>query len=34
VEPGIVPVAEWRSDGGPIPPREDSNIWAGLARVW
>jgi SAM-dependent methyltransferase len=33
VEPGIVPVAEWRPDGGPTASREDSNIWAGLARV-
>jgi hypothetical protein len=33
VEPGIAPVAEWRSGGGPVPPREESNIWAGVARV-
>jgi hypothetical protein len=33
VEPGIVPVAEWQPDGGPAPSRQDSNIWAGLARV-
>jgi hypothetical protein len=33
VEPGIVPVAEWRPDGGPTASRADSNIWAGLARV-
>ncbi|WP_433293777.1 SAM-dependent methyltransferase [Actinoplanes sp. CA-030573] len=32
VEPGIVPVAEWRSDGGPIPERRDANIWAAVAR--
>jgi hypothetical protein len=33
VEPGIVPVAEWRPDGGPTARREDSNIWAGVARL-
>jgi hypothetical protein len=33
VEPGIVPVAEWRPDGGPTAAREESNIWAGVARV-
>jgi hypothetical protein len=33
VDPGIVPVAEWRPDGGPTPAREESNIWAGVARV-
>jgi hypothetical protein len=33
VEPGIVPVAEWHPDGGPTPTREESNIWAGVARV-
>jgi SAM-dependent methyltransferase len=33
VEPGVVPVAEWRPDGGPAPSRQESNIWAGLARV-
>jgi hypothetical protein len=33
VEPGIVPVAEWRADGNPTVTREQSNIWAGVARV-
>ena len=33
VEPGIVPVAEWRPDGGPTAERTDSNIWAGVARL-
>jgi hypothetical protein len=33
VEPGIVPVAEWRPDAGATPSRLDSNIWAGVARV-
>jgi hypothetical protein len=33
VDPGIVPVAEWRPGGGPTAAREESNIWAGVARV-
>jgi hypothetical protein len=33
VEPGIVPVAEWRSEGTPIPAREQSNLWAGVAQL-
>jgi hypothetical protein len=33
VEPGIVPVAEWRPDGGPTAEREESNLWAGVARL-
>ncbi|GIH18492.1 SAM-dependent methyltransferase [Rugosimonospora africana] len=33
VEPGIVPVSEWRPDGGPTATRERANIWAGVARV-
>jgi hypothetical protein len=33
VEPGIVPVAEWRADGGPTAERAESNIWAGVARL-
>ncbi len=34
VEPGMVPVSEWRSrDGEPVAPREDANIWAVVARV-
>jgi hypothetical protein len=33
VEPGIVPVAQWRPDGGPTADREKSNLWAGVARV-
>ncbi len=33
VDPGIVPVAEWRADAGPTVPRERSNLWAGVARV-
>jgi SAM-dependent methyltransferase len=33
VEPGIVPVAEWRPGDDPAANREDSNIWAALARV-
>lgn len=33
VDPGIVPVAEWRPDGGPTAEREDSNLWAGVARL-
>ena len=32
VDPGIVPVAEWRAGGGPAAPREDANIWAAVAR--
>lgn len=32
VEPGIVPVAEWRSGDDPAPERANSNIWAGVAR--
>jgi hypothetical protein len=32
VEPGITPVAEWRPDDDPIPAREHSNIWAGVAQ--
>src|SRR3954469_8029802 len=28
VEPGIVPVAEWRSGDDPTPERANSNIWA------
>jgi hypothetical protein len=32
VEPGIVPVAEWRSGDDPTPERANSNIWAGVAR--
>jgi hypothetical protein len=32
VDPGIVPVAEWRSGDDPTPERANSNIWAGLAR--
>jgi S-adenosyl methyltransferase len=32
VDPGIVPVAEWRNDGGEIPPRAESNIWAAVGR--
>jgi S-adenosyl methyltransferase len=33
IEPGIVPVSEWRSGDEPVAPREDANIWAGVARV-
>jgi O-methyltransferase involved in polyketide biosynthesis len=33
IEPGIVPVAEWRHDGEPAAPRQDANIWAAVARV-
>jgi S-adenosyl methyltransferase len=34
VEPGIVPVSEWRRpEGEPIVARPDANIWAGVARV-
>jgi O-methyltransferase involved in polyketide biosynthesis len=33
VEPGIVPVAEWRPDGGPTADRRDANIWAAVGRV-
>jgi O-methyltransferase involved in polyketide biosynthesis len=33
VEPGIVPVSEWRAGDGPVAPREDANIWAAVARV-
>ncbi|WP_433363655.1 SAM-dependent methyltransferase [Actinoplanes sp. CA-142083] len=33
VEPGIVPVAEWRPDGGPAADRTDANIWAAVARM-
>ena len=34
VEPGIVPVAEWRPGGeGPSAGREQANIWAGVAQV-
>ena len=32
IEPGIVPVAEWRSGDDPTPERAHSNIWAGVAR--
>src|SRR3954452_13100892 len=32
VEPGIVPVAEWRSGDEPTPERANSNIWPGVAR--
>jgi hypothetical protein len=33
VEPGIVPVAEWRPVGGPTADRRDANIWAAVGRV-
>ena len=33
VEPGIVPVAEWRTDGGPAAAPAESNLWAGVARL-
>ncbi len=33
IEPGIVPVAQWRPDGEPTATQEDANIWAGVARV-
>jgi O-methyltransferase involved in polyketide biosynthesis len=33
IEPGLVPVSEWRPDGGPVAERENANIWAGVARV-
>ena len=32
IEPGIVPVAEWRTGDDPTPERANSNIWAGVAR--
>ncbi|WP_030443233.1 SAM-dependent methyltransferase [Actinoplanes subtropicus] len=32
VDPGIVPVAEWRSGDDRTPERAHSNIWAGVAR--
>jgi hypothetical protein len=32
VEPGIVPVTQWRPDGGPAAEPEDSNLWAGVGR--
>ena len=32
VEPGIVPVTQWRADGGPTAEPEDSNLWAGVGR--
>jgi S-adenosyl methyltransferase len=33
VDPGIVPVAEWRPDPDtPVPPSAESNIWAAVAR--
>jgi S-adenosyl methyltransferase len=33
IEPGIVPVSEWRPGGVPTAPREDANIWAAVARI-
>ena len=33
VDPGIVPVTQWRPDGGPTADPADSNLWAGIARV-
>jgi hypothetical protein len=33
IDPGIVPVAEWRpAPDGSIPPRAESNIWAAVAK--
>ena len=32
VEPGIVPVTQWRPDGGPTADPQDSNLWAGVGR--
>ncbi len=32
IEPGMVPVSEWRNDG-EVAPRQDANIWAAVARV-
>ena len=33
VEPGVVPVSEWRPDAGAeIPPRQDVAIWGAVAR--
>jgi S-adenosyl methyltransferase len=33
VEPGIVPVAQWRPDDGPTADPQESNLWAGVARL-
>jgi hypothetical protein len=33
IEPGIVPVSQWRSGGDPVAAPEDANIWAAVARV-
>jgi hypothetical protein len=33
VEPGIVPVSQWRSTGDPVAAPQDANIWAAVARV-
>jgi hypothetical protein len=32
VEPGIVPVTQWRPDGGPTAEPQDSNLWAAIGR--